>query len=909
MEDTLLPTKLLIPQSRPELVTRSRLIRQLNHGLHHTLTLISAPAGFGKTTLATKWVEDVQHNHPNQPEKIIAWLSLSEPDNDFNRFTTYFFKAFSRLKNLDSNWEKPTQSLLQNTSLPPIEILFSSLLADLSSSERKIILVLDDYHLIENLTIHKAINFWLQNTPSQVHTVVITREDPPFPLARLRSRNLLTEIREKSLRFTTAEATQFLNDVMGLHLDTGSISILEEKTEGWIAGLQMAALSMRHRKDIDTFIRNFSGTHRFILDYLLEEVLANQPLEIEQFLLKTSILKRLSSPLCDALIGTANQSSAILAHLEQANLFLIPLDDERKWYRYHHLFSDLLTARSQQILTQEELSNLHARAAIWFEENGMAYGAIYHASLIPDDEWVERIIDNNYMEIFQRRDSVSIRNWTGELGKDLIFKRPQLAIHEANSRAWFGQLDDADQLLAEAEKRLKSMPTSPEIGEMFGYIDYVKSRVTGMRGNFDQAIQLGLSAQANTSPENQGLLGGIGVMLGYAYFLNGDFQNAIQTLQETIETGKKSGAINTTIGAYCVLARLYAIQGQLQKSFHLYQEAERFLQQSEGDQRGAMSIVDVGYAEIYYEWNDLEAAERHIQQGLEFLPRWSKADDFALAYATQSQIQLAQGQTTIAQKTIQKASSIIHTNGIFSESRDIVLSAETKLNLKFDDKAAILKNVRSLEKRKSSYKPFRFENELTFITLAQIYLVLNQTSDCLELLSQLETKASSSGRLGRLIQIKFLQALAFQKDNETAEAMSCLSESISLAEAEGYLRTILDMGESMRILLREWLKTVEDSSSKNYAKHLFSQFVHMADFSSDSQEKDFPGEKLIEPLSTREIELLTLIADGKTNKEIAKQLIISPGTVKAHTSNIYRKLEVANRTEAVARARQLKFLS
>ncbi|MBE0688127.1 MAG: LuxR family transcriptional regulator, partial [Anaerolineaceae bacterium] len=504
MEDTLLPTKLLIPQSRPELVTRSRLVRQLNNGLHHTLTLISAPAGFGKTTLAANWVAELQRILPNMPATKVAWLSLSEIDNDFSRFTTYFFKAFSGLGKLDMHWESATQELLQNTNLPPIETLFSPLLSDLSNSAVKIVFFLDDYHLIDNSTIHKAINFWLENTPPQVHTVVITREDPPFPLARLRARGQLTEIREKSLRFTTTEAAQFLNDMMGLNLDTKSISVLEERTEGWIAGLQMAALSMRDRKDIDTFIQNFSGTHRFILDYLLEEVLANQSPEIEQFLLKTSLLRRISSSLADALLGSDNQSSTILAHLEQANLFLIPLDDERKWYRYHHLFSDLLNARGQQIFTRDELSNLHARAALWFEQNGMAYGAIYHASLIPDDEWVERIIDNNYMEIFQRRDSVSIRNWTGELGKDLIFRRPQLAIHEANSRAWFGQLEDADLLLEEAEKRLKLCPPSPEIQAMFGYIDYVKSRVTGMRGNFEQAIQLGQRAQANTPPDNQG---------------------------------------------------------------------------------------------------------------------------------------------------------------------------------------------------------------------------------------------------------------------------------------------------------------------------------------------------------------------------------------------------------------------
>jgi LuxR family maltose regulon positive regulatory protein len=909
VQDTLLPTKLLIPQTRPELVKRSRLIQELNDGLHHALTLISAPAGFGKSTLAAKWVNELQSGQSRQPATKIAWLALSEADNDFNRFMTYFFKGFSGLKDLDAHWYNSTRDLLQTTNLPPVETLFSPLITALSSSNTKTVFVLDDYHLIENLTIHKAINFWLENTPSQVHTVVITREDPPFPLARLRVRGQITEIREKALRFTTLEATQFLNEMMGLQLDNDSIATLEEKTEGWIAGLQMAALSMRDRKDISTFIQNFSGTHRFILDYLLEEVLANQPTEIEEFLLKTSILRRLSSPLCDALLGTENQTSAILAQLEQANLFLIPLDDERKWYRYHHLFSDLLTARSKQILTTDEISKLHSRAARWFEENGMAYGAIYHASLIPDDEWVERIIDNNYMEIFQRKDSVSIRNWTGELGKDLIFKRPQLAIHEANSRAWFGLLEDADQLLAEAEKRLNSMPASPEIDAMFGYIDYVKSRVTGMHGDFEQAIQLGLLAQARTAPDNQGLLGGIGVMLGYAYFLNGDFPNAIQTLQETIDNGKMTGAINTTIGAYCVLARLYAIQGHLQKSYRLYQEAERFIQQSEGDLRGAMSIVDVGYAEILYEWNRLEEAATHIQQGLEFLPRWSKADDFALAYVIQSQIQMAQGEPLLAQRTVQKASNVIQTSGVFSEARDIVLSAEIKQLLSTENKTNLLKEVRSLEERKNSQQPFHFKNELAFITLARLYQALNQTSDCLDLLSQLETSARSSGRTGRLIQIMIMQTLAYAQSHEPGKANRYLSASLAMAEPEAHQRIILDEGTAMQNLLRDWLVSAENSPSRLYAQSLLSQFSSQSVLPSEAQAQHFAGENLIEPLSPREIEVLSLIADGKTNKEIAQQLIVSPGTIKAHTSNIYRKLDVANRTEAVARARQLSILS
>ncbi|MFC1879859.1 LuxR C-terminal-related transcriptional regulator, partial [Chloroflexota bacterium] len=690
-------------------------------------------------------------------------------------------------------------------------------------------------------------------------------------------RNHLTELRAAALRFTESEATQFLNDIMGLSLDAESITLLEERSEGWIAGLQMAALSMRDRKDIGAFIENFSGTNRYILDYLLEEVLANQPPEIQQFLLHTAILKRLSGSLCDALLEGENQSASILEYLEQVNLFLIPLDDDRNWYRYHHLFSDLLSARLQQTHSDKELSDLHTRAAQWYEKNRMAYGAIYHSSLIPNDEWVERIIDQNYMEIFQRRDSASIRLWTGELGKELIFKRPQLAIHEANSRAWFGKLDEADHLLDEAEKHLKAEASTPEIQAMCGYLAYVRSRVTAMRGDFEQAIQLCNSARENTPANNEGLLGGIGVMLGYGYFLNGEFAQAVQTLRETIRSGKNSGAINTTVAAYCVLARLSAIQGQLQKSYDLYREAEIFIQQSEGEHRGAMSIVDMGYAEILYEWNNLEAASTHIQQGLEFIPLWSKADDIALAHITYSQIQQAQGNTLAAEKNIEKGSQVIRSSGMFSEARDAVTAAEIDMWLIQENCLAINRWVRSIENRLTSDQPYRFENELILMSLARAYLAQENFDEVMALLTQLESSAQTGGREGRLIKIFILQALVMYRKGEKDPAFSIVERALGLAEPGCYVRSFINEGQPMLQLLSRWLSRTEKHPLKAYANQLVAQFNDKSLSALDGQGKTDFEDELIEPLSPREIEVLSLIALGKTNKEISAELVVSPG--------------------------------
>lgn len=909
MPDILLPTKLLIPHTRPELVPRSRLIEQLNKGFHGTLTLVSAPAGFGKTTLVADWVERLRRKKPLPAEVLAAWLSLDERDNDLSQFLRYFLTAFNQLKRIDSLSEKVGLELLQLPNMPPVETILSPLMVALASEDQKIILVLDDYHLIEAQPIHKALNFWLENAPPQVHTVVITREDPPVPLARLRVRNQLTELRAADLRFTESEATQFLNNIMGLRLDAKSVALLEGRTEGWAAGLQMAALSMQNRKDIDGFIKSFSGTNRFILDYLLEEVLANQPPKIQRFLLRTSILRRLSAPLCNALLDVDDEATAILKYLEQANLFLLPLDDKRSWYRYHHLFADLLKARLQQTHSRQEVSDLHARAARWYETRGMSFAAIYHASLIPDDAWVEQIIDNNYMEIFQRRDSASIRYWTGELGEALIFKRPRLAIHEANSRAWFGQLTEADHLLDETEKRLKAAAPGPEIEAMFGYLAYVRARVTAMRGDFAGAIELCIRAEEKTPESNPGLLGGIGVMLGYGYFLEGDFDQAVQTLQSTIQSGKNLGAINTTIGAYCVLARLYTLQGALQKAFDLYRDAEKFIYQSEGEHLGALSIVDVGYAEILYEWNELEAAWKHIHQGLENISLWSKADDIALAQVIYAQIHRARNEISAVEQDIEKGSQVIQSSGVFSEARDAVAAAEIELKLIQQDWLSIHRWVQSVQDRLLSNPPYRFENELVLLTLARVYIAQENFAEGMRLLARLEESALSGGRITRLIKVLLLQAVALHRLGEQDRALTIVARALGLAEPGGFVRTFLDEGQPVQQLISVYLSDPENSPLNIYASQLAAQFA-AADLPAPGEQAErMPSDVLVEPLSPREIEVLGLIALGKTNKEISAELVVSPGTVKAHTSNIYRKLDVSNRTEAVAKARELAIIS
>ncbi len=586
----------------------------------------------------------------------VAWLSLDKDDNQAGRFLKYLIAA---LQGADSRIGNEAAELLSGMRPEPLQVTLASLINDLDTTGREIVLVLEDYHFISSQDVHEAVAFLLEHCPSTLHILIATRSDPPLPLARLRARSQLVELRADDLRFTDLEATQFLNDVMGLHLDARSVAMLEERTEGWVAGLQMAALSMRDHEDAARFIKGFSGTNRFILEYLSEEVLSRQPEEIRSFLLHTSILERLCGSLCDAVIGQPSNSQEMLERINKANLFLIPLDEQSQWYRYHQLFADLLRARLQQTIGSQGTALLHLRAAEWYDQNGLGYEAIHHASLASNDELVERLIEKNYNEALKGTERSSFRFLTGKLSRELVYRRPWLCIYEAESSLWFGQLDEAEELLAAAEKHLRAEAPSPDTQAMRGHHAYVKGRVTAMRGDVQRAIEFGHIARENTPASNLALQLNIGVLLGYVYFLAGDFAKARLTLAETIQSAPASRDV--IVATRCVLARLYAVQGLLNKSYDLYQKTAQSIHEAGGQQLGAMSIVNVGIAEVLYEWNDLEAALTHMIQGLESIQYWGKADDIALAYTTLARIQQAQGNLPAALETIDKGSQVIHT--------------------------------------------------------------------------------------------------------------------------------------------------------------------------------------------------------------------------------------------------------
>ena len=934
--DPLLHTKLRLPSTRPRLVPRPRLQEQIGQGLRGPLTLIIAPAGFGKTTLVAAYV-----TRCGMP---MTWLSLDKNDNEAERFLNYLVAALQEADPMIGSEAVQRMAGIQQASP---EAILTSLINDLDSARGEIALVLDDYHFISNQAVHEAVAFLLEHCPHTLHLVIATRSDPPLPLARLRARSQIAELRAVDLSFTEPEAAQFLNDVMGLRLDTESIAALKERTEGWIAGLQMAALSMRHREDVARFIEAFSGTNRYILDYLLEEVLAVQPPEIQRFLLYTSILERLTAPLCDAVTSASlsagpindggskrkgddrsigseslfiSGSASILEYLERANLFLIPLDDERIWYRYHHLFADLLRTQLQRSLGDQGVARYHLRASDWYEQNGLTLDAIHHASLAFDFERIERLIEQNYIEMLNRGEMSGIlRFWMGKLGKELVYRRPWLCLYQAFSRSWFGQLEEATLLLNEAEKLIRSDGSWPDTRAMLGYHAYVQSRVTAMQGDTPRAIEFCLTARENVPADNLGLQIEIGITLGYEYFLCGDFRNAHKTLHDMIQLCYSVGAINNPVAAYALLARADTLQGRLHDAHDLFQKAARLIHEAGGQYLGAVGLIEVGTADLLCEWNDLETALARLKQGLDYLPSWGKADDFVLAYLTLSRIQLALGNRAEAESSLEKAAQLIQTCGVFSEARSAVETARVKMWLVQGDWLAVDRWMAKMEERFGSQYLFRYEDELTQIMQARVFMIRNKPGEAIRLLSCLEESAGSGGRQGRLVEIMILKALAMQRMRNNTQADLALTKSLTLAQPGGYVRIFLDEGQPMQMLLAQWVAHASASPVRDYAIHLLPQFDAEPHIVLAAQKKAPPtgdpsaplrqsGQALVEPLSQRELEVLQLLALGRTNQQIAGQLIIAPGTVKAHTASIYRKLNVANRTEAVARARQLAIL-
>jgi LuxR family maltose regulon positive regulatory protein len=877
MAATLLTTKLHVPPLRSEMVPLSRLTGRLQEGLDGKLTLVSAPAGYGKTTLVTHWL----HN----AGRPFTWLTLDVSDNDPARFLVYLAAA---LQVIDPTIGQALEAMLATPQPPPPESILTALINDVATAEEPFVLVLDDYHLISTLAIHEALAFLLDHQPAKMHLVIATREDPPLPLSRWRARGQMAEVRQADLRFSLEETSDFLRRVMGLELSSGDIAALHRRTEGWIAGLQLTALSMQGRDDVHRLVQSFTGSHRYILDYLIEEVFQQQPADTQGFLLSTSVLDRLSVPLCDALTDR-DDSTEMLRTLEQANLFLFPLDESRQWYRYHHLFADLLYHRLTTAKGKESVTSLHSKASQWYEENGYPGDAIDHALKAQDWQRAATLLSEASGSFLARGETTTLLRWFQALPDDVIRAHAQSCYEYSWPLMLTGQLDAADSYLERAREEADDDPV------LLRQVVTAQVQIARTRGDDGRTIEL--SRQVLPLLTEQDLIERSVVMvnLGAAQCNRGDLAEAEQTMRGALEAAEKTDNTFVEWVSLQFLGRVEAARGRLHRAADLY---EQVLSAGEGGGPSmplAMAHLDLGG--LLHEWDDLDRAHDHLQQCLDLAHSNRHLEVEVSGYRLLAMLHQAQGRDDQALQALEKAHQLASEASLPPLARARNAACHVQMALAQGDLATARRwSGRMWEDADAS----SFYPRLN-LTQARLFMAEDRQAAAIEWLESCSETAAQRGLGWGMIHTRILQALAAPTPDA---ALPFLAEALTLAEPEGFVRTFVDEGAPLATLLP---LAAERGIAHRYVARLLAAFH--ADVSRKKGEKaPSPPQPLIEPLSERELEVLRLAAEGLSNQEIADRLVISVGTVKTHVHNVLGKLDVRGRTQAAARARELDLI-
>lgn len=951
MPESLLRTKLYAPPLRPNLVHRSRLIERLNQGLQEDckLTVISAPAGFGKTTLITEWQRRLTKSDKPEstcPNPRFGWLSLDESDNDPVQFLGYLLTA---LQEIIPGVGDSALALLRSPQLPSVDSVLIPILNEIAALSDHgalhsccYLLVLDDYHVINAQAVHDFLIFFVDHLPRSVHLAICSRADVPWSLSRLRAGGQITELRSADLRFSTEEVSEFLNRVMQLNLSAENLLALEERTEGWIAGLQLAALSMLGLDDHGRrgFVSDFAGSSRYIVDYLIDEVLARRPAGTKEFLLQTSILERMSAPLCDAVLagdedpvvegeGKSSRfetsksseisSQKILEQLERANLFIVPLDDARQWYRYHHLFKDVLRIRLKQSLPGR-VPQLHIRASRWYEAGKHWDEAIRHALAAGAIEEAARLVEENAMETFVRSELAKLMRWVDALPDELVKARPWICVYHAWALRLTGaSYGDVAARLADAEMALKTSAASPsEMGAMTGA---EKQHVTGhlyaLRAyqalyseQLEQVKVLGRQA-LDYLPADHFMRSSVSLAIGWAERFGGDLAAASEAFIQARDIGLNYENRYIGISAICRLAYTQMLAGQLHQAAETCLEALRLATQADGWRLPVAGYALVYLGIVYREWNDLEAAARCLTEGIDLCAQVGYIMDQIVANSTLARVKMAQGEWDAAHRACRDADALSLKMKGYVYARRWADDCQVRLWLSRCDKDPKWLEKASRWARNSGLHiedDLNFLHELAHITLARVLLAQGRAdpdarylSDAQTLLRRLLDMAETAGWTSKAIEILVLQSLAFHAGGRIDEALALLARALSLAEPENYVRVFLDKGEPMARLLYQ---AASRGILPEYTGKLLAAFPaeeHVLPFT-------IIAPALVEPLSARELEVMGLIASGLTNGEIAQRLYIAVGTVKNHTKNIYSKLNVHSRARAIARSRELNLI-
>lgn len=878
LRNDLLASKFHMPRLRTgqhtELVPRPQVVELLEQGTKRALTLISAPAGSGKTTILSSWLRD--------SEVIAAWLSLDRHDNDLLRFWTYVVAALDALH--PGAFKLAQEALKVGRSRPssPMEDILTALINDIVALDNDIVLVFDDYHEIVTPAIHASLAFLLDHLPTQLHLFIVSRNDPPFSLARLRTSNQLIEVRTDDLRFSPAEATLFLKNVMGLHLTAEEIAVLTTRTEGWIAGLQLAGLSLQRQRDIAGSIAAFAGTHRYIVNYLAEEVLQKQSEQVQQFLLYTSLLERLSADLCQAVTGNA-ESRAMLAQLELANLFIVALDDERVWYRYHQLFADFLRTRLQQskpALVRE----LHYRAADWYQSNGYYEEAMSHLLTIPDFARAVQLIENSSEELMRYGDFTTLQRWISSLPAASMRNNSHLIIIHATVLAFQGKIQEAERRLQDVEALLNDDRESIE-----GKVMSVRAFIETYHLNFPLAIEFARKALEILPTNNFFMRSMIVLCLGIAFRFK-DSPAAHQALEQAIREAESPHIILLSLEH---LGYQLQEEGQLHRAQEIYQQALRL--QPEGKMITELWLAYLGLAELQREWNRLEQAEHAMLQALKAAHERGRPTWLLDVTVTQALIKHARGRTDEALALLRQEELLWQRE----QSALAVLATrayQALLEARHGNLQAALPWMQDFEQQ-TTREPLNAKNESFYRILAQIQLAAGRTTAANALLEQLLAFAQTEGRMRAVIKTMALQALVLQASGAIESAISKITQALILAEPEGYVLTFTEEGLEMTRLLKRLL-TEQNAGTRISSEYLQALLAASVDEKVSSNTL----------LSERELEILRLISIGLSNQEIADRLVIAMSTVKWHVRQIFNKLSVNSRTQVLARARELNLL-
>jgi LuxR family transcriptional regulator, maltose regulon positive regulatory protein len=900
--DPLLETKLHVPRGARGLVPRQRLRERLSAGAGSALTLISAPAGFGKTTLLTEWLAAVPGVGPS-----VGWLSLDEADNDPSLFWKYVVWALRSVAGKEVG--AGALSLLESSQAPTDAVL-TTLINDLFAVSEDVILVLDDYHVIEAPEVHDGVVFLLEHLPPRMHLIIASRADPPFSLARWRGDGGLTEIRAADLRFTPEESATYLDGTVEGVLTTQDVATLGQRTEGWIAALQLAALSMQGRDDLTSFIAGFAGDDRYIVDYLAEEVLQRQSEDVRQFLLQTSILDRLTGPLCDAVTGQGS-GRATLVMLERANLFLVPLDDRRRWYRYHHLFADVLRAH---VLDEQpdDVPALHSRASAWFEQSGEPTEAIRHSLAAGDFDTAANLAELAIRAMAQARQEATMRGWLKVLPAEVVRVRPVLTVGFAGALLLAGEFEGVESRLRDAERWLDVTGSGAPSAEMIvadeagfrslpGTIEAYRAALALVGGDVLGTVTHARRA-LELSPEEDHLIRAAAAgVLGLASWTTGDLEAGYEAYAECVNGLQRVGHTADIFGCSIALADIRRTQGRLRDAMHIYEHA---LQANEPDSPVVRGTADmyVGMSELYRERDDLQTATDLLGRSRELGDHVGMPQNRYRWLVAMARLREAEGNAGAAVDLLDEAERA-YVGDFFPNVRPVA-AVRARSRLLRGELGEALAWVR--ERGLSAQDDLSYLREFEHVTLARILLALHRAErsepslqDAARLLDRLLAEAESGGRTGTVIEILAVQSLAHQAHGDMPAAVASLQRAVSLAEPEGYVRIFTDEGAPMGSLLRA---LASQGSAGRHARQILAI--------SSTTDHDRPSKQpLLDPLSDRELDVLRLLGTDLSGPEIARELVVSLNTVRTHQKHIYTKLGVNNRGAAVRQGDELKLLS